>query len=81
MLILTICNITHKPNTIIYKSKYDLVFMRGMNVNANGNKGIIKATTNSAIEYSFKTNSGNIPIAKYETVNQNEVNIRSANKF
>ncbi len=72
---------THIPNTIIYKSKYDLVFISGMNVNANGNKGIIKATTNKAIEYSFKTNSGNIPMAKYETVNQNEVNIKSANRF
>lgn len=57
------------------------MFIKGMNVNANGNSGIMKATTNKAIEYSFSTSSGNIPIAKYDTVSQNDVNIKSANKF
>ena len=52
-----------------------------MKVNANGNSGIMNATTNNAIEYSLSTSSGNIPIAKYETVSQKDVNIRSANKF
>ncbi len=64
-----------------YSSRYDRVFISGMKVNANGNNGIMKATTNNAIEYSLRTNSGNIPIAKYETVSQKEVNIKSANKF
>jgi hypothetical protein len=64
-----------------YSSRYDRVFMSGMNVKAKGNKGIMKATTNRAIEYSFKTSSGNIPIAKYDTVSQKDVNIKSANKF
>jgi hypothetical protein len=52
-----------------------------MKVNARGNRGIMKATTNKAIEYSLSTNSGSIPIAKYETVSQKEVNIRSAKRF
>jgi hypothetical protein len=55
--------------------------MSGMKVKAKGNNGIMKATTNKAIEYSLRTNSGNIPIAKYETVSQKDVNIKSANKF
>ena len=50
-------------------------------MNASGNRGIIKATTNRATEYSLRTSSGSIPIAKYDTVSQNEVNSKSANKF
>ncbi len=57
------------------------MFRRGMNVNARGNSGIMNATTNSAIEYSLRTSSGSIPMAKYEVVNQKAVNMRSANRF